>query len=36
MIPEEEKAALLHGLKALNEFFQKRALELTKSPDGGT
>jgi DNA-binding MarR family transcriptional regulator len=35
-ILEEEKAALLHGLKMLNEFFQKRALELTKSPDGGT
>jgi DNA-binding MarR family transcriptional regulator len=36
-IPEEEKAALLHGLTALNEFFHKRALELTtKSPDGGT
>lgn len=36
-IPEEEKAALLNGLKALNTFFQKRALELTeKSPDGGS
>lgn len=35
-IPEEEKAALLHGLTALNEFFQKRALELTTKPtDGG-
>ncbi len=35
-IPEEEKAALLHGLTALNEFFHKRALELTnKSPNGG-
>lgn len=36
-IPEGEKAALLHGLTALNEFFQKRALELTTKPtDGGT
>ena len=35
-IPEEEKAALLHGLTALNQFFQNRAMELTKSPDGGT
>ena len=35
-IPEEEKAALLHGLKLLNEFFQKRALELKKFPDGGS
>ena len=35
-IPEEEKAALLHGLTALNEFFHKRAQELTtKTPDGG-
>jgi len=35
-IPEEEKAALLHGLTALNEFFRQRALELTqKTPDGG-
>ncbi len=35
-IPEAEKAALLHGLKTLNEFFEKRALELMpKSPDGG-
>ena len=35
-IPEEEKAALLHGLKTLNEFFARRALELMpKSPNGG-
>jgi DNA-binding MarR family transcriptional regulator len=35
-IPEEEKAALLHGLTALNQFFHQRALELThKTPDGG-
>jgi DNA-binding MarR family transcriptional regulator len=35
-IPEAEKDALLHGLKTLNEFFEKRAVELMrKSPDGG-
>ncbi len=34
-IPEEEKAALLHGLKALNAFFQERAAELVNSHDGG-
>ncbi len=30
-ISEEEKTALLHGLTALNEFFHKRAMELTSN-----
>ena len=35
-IPESDKTVLLNGIKVLNEFFRKKALELTeKTPDGG-